>query len=690
MYSKMKTRILENEYINDLMEIIESGFRNIKIKSRLRISFILLTLIPLLVIAVISYQIVSTSIESKTKNSSKQIITQLSYNLNTEIEKIESIVYEISLAPEISETMGTFEKMSQLDKIKFNEKIVNMINSRITLRKEIQSIEIYNKKNYLASTGMIERARNDETNNLLFQEADKMNGKPIWSIIDYTNNSKLLTMSKVLVSKETGENIGYIVMLVDTKFLLNILGTVNTQEDENIMLMNEENIILADKFKKTTLSNEYIKSEIKITKKTLTDGEEITFNKEKQLLIASNIGERAWSVVTLIPYKYINEASVSIRDTIIIILILCMIAAIIISEFITYSISKPLKNLVDLMGIAKNGDFTMQFVDNKEDEISNVIKGFNEMVSNIKSLVSKVHKGADVLYENSSILSSLAQDSKNQTENVAWTIQEISSGSAQQSVDIQDGVNQLTELSQTIDVVGEFVEDMSNVASDTKELSHYALDLVDILNKKAVMTSDVSEKIIFEINSLNNYMHEVNKISKIILAINDQIKLLSINASLQAAKVGGSFNVIAKEIKKLSEKSRNASRTISRSISNVQKQMNSTIEKANEAQDIIEDQRKFVTKTHDSFVTISTSMTQFIAKTEVVKSSIEDVISSKNKTFDNFVSISAVSEEVASNTQEVSDNTRRQIEGVVELEELSNKLTYMSETLTESISIFKF
>ena len=63
-----------------------------------------------------------------------------------------------------------------------------------------------------------------------------------------------------------------------------------------------------------------------------------------------------------------------------------MIAA----TLIAMSISKPLKDMLEVIKNAKEGDLTNSIIDDSKDEIGKVISGFNDMVIKMRDVIVDV------------------------------------------------------------------------------------------------------------------------------------------------------------------------------------------------------------------------------------------------------------------------------------------------------------
>jgi methyl-accepting chemotaxis protein len=227
---------------------------------------------------------------------------------------------------------------------------------------------------------------------------------------------------------------------------------------------------------------------------------------------------------------------------------------------------------------------------------------------------------------------------------------------------------------------------------NTKQLSETALIAVKSLNDKAIHTNSVSEKIVTDINILNNDTKEIKKIVKVIVGIAEQTNLLSLNAAIEAARAGEAgrgFAVVADEVKKLADQSKEASILINNIIGNIQQKTEVTVDAANNASVIIKQQMDSVIETDNAFKTILTAMSSISGGIESMSNSVNGMISLKDKTMGVIENISAIAEESAATSQEVSASTEEQMAGAEVLSNLGKELTAMAEELNNAILIFK-
>lgn len=187
-------------------------------------------------------------------------------------------------------------------------------------------------------------------------------------------------------------------------------------------------------------------------------------------------------------------------------------------------------------------------------------------------------------------------------------------------------------------------------------------------------------------------MEQIVKITKTISTIADQTNLLSLNASIEAAKAGEAgrgFSVVANEVKKLADQSKESSKEIKFIIDDILNKTSDTTKVAHNANKFMEEQMNIVKETDSSLRSIYESMESLMERVNNVSQSIKSALDSKENVLDSIENISAISEETASIAEEVSATTQEQVASSEELSKLSKYLDEMSKNLMSQYQFLK-
>jgi methyl-accepting chemotaxis protein len=677
-----------------LFSSLEGILRNIKIRTRLIISFLVISLVPLAITGIIGFSKSSQAIESKIRAYSDQITIQLGKNIQTSISQVEGMANDITLNKDIQNGLEKFKSMDEMGKVALSQKINSAIASKAT--GDIRGVEIFVNGNSIFSNGVQSSEFSVEEMNKITESADNSGGKASWNFISRKNETKkILVMSKDIKSLNTGSKIGFINIYVSADYFLKNIQEIDLGDGVGIIVLNSKGEVIADK-DSTVEPGEHFAEDSLI--KNILESEEsksqsvYKLNGQNHLLSYSRIGEGDWFVTAIIPYSYLRQESKSLGDMIRLLAVGCLIIALLMSYVITGSISSPLKKLVDLMHLAKQGDLAFDVKDDKKDELAAVLSNFGEMTENIKELILKSSNSARKVINNASDIARLSELTHTNSDQVAVSIGEIASGSSQQANDISTGVMQLNDLSDNINKVSDDINSVAGVVYDTQKLSEIALVAVKSLNDKAMETKSVSAQIIDDINSLNEDMKEIKNITNLIAGISEQTNLLSLNAAIEAARAGEAgrgFAVVAEEVKKLADQSKDASVMISSIIQRIQTKTEITVDAANRSSSIVGKQMEAVYETDNSFKTIFSSMEAISQMIKEVENSLKVVLDSKTIVMSTMENVSAVSEEAAATSEEVAASTEEQIASAQALSALAEELSSMAEELEKTISQFK-
>lgn len=263
------------------------------------------------------------------------------------------------------------------------------------------------------------------------------------------------------------------------------------------------------------------------------------------------------------------------------------------------------------------------------------------------------------------------------SDSIGFAAQYISNGSKRQSEEVNSCENIAEILADKINMMGSKSEDLINSAKEMGEISNSGKVAVVNLTHSQKSNQAVNNTIITEIYQLLKMTQNITGITEQLNQIADQTNLLSLNASIEAARAGNAgkgFAVVADEIRKLSDESHHASKTISQNIMEIMTQLNQLKTAMDRSRDTFEQQEIAVTEVIEAFSTIDQHVEGFISNQELFYSEVTRLGEQKESLMDSFRNIFAVTQESVASTEEVASLTMSQINTVKTMEKMVDKL----------------
>ena len=400
--------------------------RSIKIQTRLIVSFLLLSFIPLAITSLISYKKSSDAIENKINIYSIQLMADVGRNLQTQLTFKESLCEELDMSEEIQKDLIVYDKKNSVEKYKIEDNIKSefirkMRLSAFNASSDITSINIITGNNSIMGVGQ----NNYNPNQLIDIYNQSKDEGYNYRVIKDLNGNFQVSIDRVVKSHVNGQRIGTLILTFKSSYISNICNELQIGDNADVLIMDSKGtIVSSNNESKIPINKEYL--EKKLIENILQNNEVKNYSfsmdilGEKRLVAYDKIENCDWFIISTIPYTYLQSESKSLMWNIVFIGVLCSIFAVPISILISFSISKPLSKLKNLMNEVKMGNFNIKLEDNNSDEIAEISTGFNDMISSINSLIKdNVDTQKEIIYKLGAVTEARSQETGNHIRRVA-------------------------------------------------------------------------------------------------------------------------------------------------------------------------------------------------------------------------------------------------------------------------------
>ncbi len=399
-------------------------------------------------------------------------------------------------------------------------------------------------------------------------------------------------------------------------------------------------------------------------------------------------------------YRKASRRSVtySIMNEIVAVILLFIIMAFVAFN-ISKKISKPIINVTEKMKKIAGGDLS-EFEDaaffektlmTRNDEIGTLARGMRDLHDSLRELMMTITDTTSYVAAAAEELNANASQCAEASELVAESITNVASSCTDQNGAVENAdastvvfVEKMDIFSHKINDTAEKVDNANTAALNGKQEIGTAVHQMQKIEEAVSGTSR-------EVESLGAKVNQIGSIVDTISEIASQTNLLSLNASIEAARAGAAgrgFAVVADEISKLASQSNDSAKEIGDLIADIQKQSAGAVESMKTGLENVKSGTGVVEKSGELFGEIA-GMVQIIADASSEMGGILDELNNETDTIKSaFASIRTQSESISEETQNVSAASEEQSASMSEIATASNKLAQTAEHLQAEVTKF--
>ncbi|MFG6493808.1 methyl-accepting chemotaxis protein [Fictibacillus sp. UD] len=355
------------------------------------------------------------------------------------------------------------------------------------------------------------------------------------------------------------------------------------------------------------------------------------------------------------------------------------------------SIQSSISSLKEGAAVIGEGDLSYRVETHSKDEMDELAQTFNRMAEKMQKSMTEVKYAAEKLTSSSQNLAAVSEETTAQSDEVTEAISQVATGAQSQADHLQECTLLLSGVTESIKETANISDEISIDAQKAENDGKAGSNIVHQLNTHSENFLELAQSLISEIQDASQQSKQINSIVETIQEIAGSTDLLALNAAIESARAGEAgrgFSVVASEVRKLAERSKNEALRIQQLVKSMTNQMELLSKETVRFEQYRIDQMESVQQTEKAFSSIIQNVSQINGRITQVKSAINRVESANENLSEKLFEVSAISEESVATSEQVSASSIHQKEAIHQVNLAATELQEIALSLQEEVDQF--
>ncbi|MCM1038566.1 MAG: methyl-accepting chemotaxis protein [Roseburia sp.] len=382
---------------------------------------------------------------------------------------------------------------------------------------------------------------------------------------------------------------------------------------------------------------------------------------------------------------------ISIVAAVLIIIICSVIGYILAGSMISpvIKITSVINKLAD-MDFTEN-DIQMQ-LNKRKDETGEMSRSISTLHDQLIAVVTGLKYQSESLFSAADSLSTNVSETAATIEHVEKAVSEIADGAGVQATETQRATDNVILMGNMVkDTTGE-VENLLVNATGMKTSSDEASSTLVQLEQINRQAKEAIDTIYEQTNTTNESAMKIREATTLITSIAEETNLLSLNASIEAARAGDQgrgFAVVASQIQKLAEQSNESASQIEAITDSLIADSEKAVAIMGEVKDIMAKQNEHVTKTDAIFTQVKNGIDSSIDGVTRIAEKTRHMDEARVNVVDIVQSLTAIAQENAASTEETSASVTEVSSIVSNIAGNTEQMKNVADELENNMKVFK-